>query len=403
MIDRSTPMCMFPWVHTYVTPEGNVHACCTTKLSMPAENIKETGNSLKTIAMTNPKIAEIRRKMLAGEYPEECQVCWDWEASGGVSFREYANKAFSHKIDHYVKNTNADGTMNIYEPMYVDVRFSNICNLKCRNCGDVFSSAWAKEKNQYSITKEPVLRRVDTDGKITEELLKYIDTVEVIYWAGGEPLLTDEHYIILEELNRRKKFDIELRYNTNSTVLEIKNRNFIDLISNFKRVFIQSSLDHYGARGEWLRHGAKWDTVVGNIKKIKSLPNVTWSMNTVVNKWNILTLDDFIRYMIDQGLYTREDSWSSSLPVAADPDYYSIKTLPQPLIAVAIIRLENLKQELEEKQYVTAHVQSVINQLRTMTSIYGSKLEKHGIMVADEIDRRRGENWREVFPELANL
>ena len=403
MIDRSTPMCMFPWVHTYVTPEGNVHACCTTKLTMPAENILETGNSLKTIAMTNPKISEIRRKMLAGEYPAECQVCWDWEANGGVSFRDYGNKSFSHKIDHYVKNTNEDGTMNIYEPMYIDVRFSNICNLKCRNCSDVFSSSWAKERNQYSIDKQPVLRRVDPKGKITEELLKYIDTVEVIYWAGGEPLLTDEHYIILEELNRREKFDIELRYNTNTTILEIKNRNFAELISKFKRVYIQSSLDHYGTRGEWLRYGAKWDTVVGNIKKIKELPNVVWSMNTVVNKWNILTLDEFIRYMIDQGLYTKEDSWGSSMPIAVDPDYYDVRTLPQPMIALAIIRLEKLKAEMEEKQYGTAHIQSVLNQLKTMTSIYGSDLERRGIMVADEIDRRRGENWREVFPELANL
>ncbi len=394
---------MFPWVHNYVTPEGNVHPCCTAKLSMPIENIIDTGNSLKTISMTNPKLSEIRRKMLAGEKPAECQVCWDWEANGGVSFREYANKTFSHKMEHYVKNTNSDGTTNIYEPMYIDVRFSNICNLKCRNCGDVFSSAWAKEKNQFSHIKQPILRRVDLDGKITQELLDYLDTVEVIYWAGGEPLLTDEHYIILEELNRRKKYDIELRYNTNSTVLEIKNRNFIELISNFKQVYIQSSLDHYGTRGEWLRNGSKWETVVENIRKIKQLPNVTWSMNTVVNKWNVLTLDDFIRYMIDQGLYTREDSWNSSLPVAVDPDYFSVSTLPQSMIDLSIEKLEILKTELAQLDYVTFHVQSVINQLQIMPSIYGSILEKRGIKTADIIDGRRGENWRETFPELSKL
>lgn len=402
MLNKSKSFCIFPWVHTYVTPEGNVHPCCTASLSLPIENINETGSSLKQIAMSNPRLSEIRREMLTGKMPPECQVCHTTESNGGVSFREYANKAFGHRVDHYLDNTNSDGTMNIYEPMYVDVRFSNICNLKCRLCGDVFSSAWAKERRQFEDQSIPILRRLNKTT-VVDDILNHIDTVEVIYWAGGEPLLTDEHYIILEELNRRKKYDIVLRYNTNTSVLEIKNRNFVNLISNFKQVYIQSSLDHYGARGEWLRHGAPWSTIVENIKKIKALPNVIWSMNTVVNKWNVYTLDDFIRYMISEGLYLPADSLHSSLNVSTEPKSYHISTLPQSMIDQSIEKLTVLKRELEEKGYFTDHVQSVINQLRASPSTYLSEVERHGMKGAAIIDARRNENWKETFPELSSL
>jgi radical SAM protein with 4Fe4S-binding SPASM domain len=407
MTEQSKSMCMFPWVHTYVTPEGDVYPCCTAKLNLPVENILATNNTLKEVLMNNENLATIRKEMLAGNRPPECKVCWDWEDAGGISFRSYANNSFGHKLEHYVKNTNPDGTLNVYEPMYIDVRFSNICNLKCRMCSDVFSSAWAKEKKQYNLMQydKPIFKRVDVNGNITQEILNYLDTVEVIYWGGGEPLLMEEHFVILEELNRRQKFDIELRYNTNTTNLQYKDKNFAELIKNFKRVEIQSSIDHYGKRSEWLRHGANWDTVLENIVKLKSMPNVMWTMNSVLTKWNVYTFDDFMRYIIDNQIMTAEESHKrfSTLPITPDPDYFTVATLPQSMIDESLEKFKVLKVEMDKLGYATAILDNAINQLATITSIYGSAIERNGIYEADKIDSRRGENWRETFPELAHL
>jgi organic radical activating enzyme len=56
--------------------------------------------------------------------------------------------------------------------------------------------------------------RTETD--MWEQLVPHLDYVEQIYFAGGEPLLMEEHYHILEELVR-SRFDVRLIYNTNFT------------------------------------------------------------------------------------------------------------------------------------------------------------------------------------------
>ena len=105
---------------------------------------------------------------------------------------------------------------------YWDIRFSNLCNLSCRSCGYIFSSNWYQDQAKLAggdwKLKNPVMNyagRTETD--MWEQLEPHLDYVEQIYFAGGEPLLMEEHYKILDELVRRERFDVRLVYNTNFT------------------------------------------------------------------------------------------------------------------------------------------------------------------------------------------
>jgi MoaA/NifB/PqqE/SkfB family radical SAM enzyme len=112
---------------------------------------------------------------------------------------------FGHHIDKAVNNTNKDGSYDEMKLVYWDFRFSNLCNMKCRMCGGHLSSMWVADEDKiyHRVSKaNPVVNvadnSIDNIYKILNENMEY---VEEIYFAGGEPLIMDEHYYILEKLN----------------------------------------------------------------------------------------------------------------------------------------------------------------------------------------------------------
>ena len=136
---------------------------------------------------------------------------------------------------------------------YFDIRFSNICNYKCRTCGSEFSSKWAQEHKEHDAPPAGfrVIQHADKSGALLDQVVEQIPNIELAYFAGGEPLITDEHYVILEEMIASGKCkDIVLRYNTNMSNFKYKKYDVLDMWSNFKRVEVSSSLDHYGVKAE---------------------------------------------------------------------------------------------------------------------------------------------------------
>ena len=102
------------------------------------------------------------------------------------------------------------------------------------------------------------------------EVLKQVPNFEVAYFAGGEPLITEEHYMLIDEMIDKKKTDIQLRYNTNISNLKFKKRDIFKLWQHFdKPIQIYASIDHIGDKAEYIRHGTKWMTIERNLKKLK--------------------------------------------------------------------------------------------------------------------------------------
>ena len=284
-LNESKVFCMFPWMHLNVTPKGDIYPCCSNNYSTPYGNTKEI--TLEK-AFNLPEMKELRLNMLNDKPSKICEFCYKHEEAGPHSFRNYSKDHFAKYYDELIPMTQEDGTVDDFKMRYFDIRFSNICNFKCRTCGAEFSSKWAQENRHWDKNHPIIMHADDNKGKLLEEVLTHIDHIDLAYFAGGEPLITEEHYVMLEEMIRRGKTNITLRYNTNASNIKYKNHDVLSLWKHFDKVELSCSIDHYGERAEWIRSGTDWGVVETNLLTFRTLKYVSFQINTVFSIFNYL-------------------------------------------------------------------------------------------------------------------
>ena len=133
LIFENKTFCMYPWIHLHAFPTGEAYPCCNTEMS---ETVGNTRYDTLDEIWNGAPMRDVRSKMLAGEKIKGCNRCYEQEESGFFSMRMSANKHFGH---HIGLTDNPEPPMKM---IYWDIRFSNLCNLRCRSCGHIFSSNW---------------------------------------------------------------------------------------------------------------------------------------------------------------------------------------------------------------------------------------------------------------------
>jgi MoaA/NifB/PqqE/SkfB family radical SAM enzyme len=400
LLNKSKTFCMFPWMHLNVTPLGNVYPCCSSDYTDPFDNVKD--KSLGEI-FNNDRMRQLRLDMLAEKPNKICTYCYKHEESSPFSFRKYSIEHFGKDFDELVPLTQSDGTMPKFTMKYFDVRFSNICNMKCRTCGAEFSSQWAQEMKQHEAVSKDyrIINYADSSGRLLEEIKEQVENIDLAYFAGGEPLITDEHYIILEEMIRKGvNKNITLRYNTNMSNFKYKKYNILDLWSRFKRVEISASIDHYGERAEYIRHGTDWAVVESNLKSIRDLDYIDYQYNTVLSVFNYTTLAQFYQYLIDKDLLRKKDM--ISIYRALTPTYYAATVLPKHLKEKGTKPLNELHEfMIVDDWYQAMHLQDAIR--FTNQNDDWEKEKTNFIHHTLRRDKIRNETFTKIFPELVEM
>ena len=321
---HSENFCMLPWTHLHGWPDGRAYPCCLAKAEHPVGNFKEQ----TMLEVWNAEdMREMRRNMLEDKPCRQCGACYEQEAAGFASMRNNSNKSFGHLINE-VDQTLEDGTHPEMKYRYWDVRFSNICNLKCRSCGSIFSSRWYDD--DVKLWGKPLRPRVQfagrTDMDIWEQMQPHVPFLEQIYFAGGEPLIMEEHNRILNMLIETGNTKVRLIYNTNLTELRFKKENVIDLWKHFPQVCVAASLDDMGDRAAVIRSGTDWPQVEQNIRDIKrECPHIDFMISPTLSLMNIWNFTTFHRYMVEQGFIQPKDF---NLNMLQGPDHYRIDALP---------------------------------------------------------------------------
>ena len=126
----------------------------------------------------------------------------------------------------------------------LDIRFDNKCNLKCRICSSKFSTSWYSDEVKLGLQpeKKSEVYKKTISSKVFDFIIEQLPNVNELFFAGGEPIIQDGHYAILEkaiELGISEK--ISLAYNTNFSTLKYKNKNIISIWDKFKEVWISDS------------------------------------------------------------------------------------------------------------------------------------------------------------------
>lgn len=402
LLKESKTFCIYPWIHLHAYPTGEAYPCCHSEMSYPVGNCKT--QSLKEI-WNSPEQRQLRNDMLTETANPACGRCYEQEESGFFSGRKSANKHHGHHIDR-VDATETDGTVEQFEMTYWDIRFSNLCNLKCRSCGHIFSSSWYQDQAKLAggnwAKNNQVLNIAGRDEKdMWNQLSPHLDYVEQIYFAGGEPLMMEEHYLILEELERRGRFDVRLIYNTNFTHVRLRDRSVFDFWKKFDSVAVGASLDAQGTRAEYIRKGTDWATVEQNRRDMMSTcPNVDFYISPTLSIMNALHLPEFHRDWVEKGLLQPQDL---NVNILQDPAHLRID------IATAEYK-QKVKQAfddhlawlrpLDQLNRATVGFESAIN---FMMSTDNSQLLSKFWAKTNELDAIRNEDILQTIPELQDL
>lgn len=402
LLKDSKTFCIVPWIHIHTNPSGIATPCCIAESCTKPEGVGNAREqSLMEIVNSEP-MNKLRTDMLTEVKNTECTKCYEHEEQGIKSFRNMINNEFSHQVDS-IDSTKKDGSLKEFKMRYFDIRFNNICNFKCRTCGSGFSTQWEQEDLKNKVWNAKVIPKND-NKEFLGEVVEQIQNIETAYFAGGEPLITEEHYVLLEEMIRSGKTNIKLRYNTNLSNLKFKDKDLVSLWKNFdKGVDIYASIDHYGERAEYIRHGTDWGLVESNFKLVKKTPFINLHMNTVLSVFNILTINDFYQYLYDNDMYSNKDS-IYMLYNMSTPEFLACHILPPELKIKAKQSLENTVKFFKDKKFKTAQIQQIEDAIPW--SISKDSWDQQKVHFRNEVkrlDKIRDENFKKTFPELAVL
>jgi radical SAM protein with 4Fe4S-binding SPASM domain len=403
LLKESKTFCMYPWIHLHAYPTGEVHPCCHAEWKQPPLGNSKI-DSLEQI-WNSPAQQQLRLDMLSETTNPACQRCYEQEQAGFFSGRKSANKHHGHNINR-VAQTQDNGTVELFQMTYWDIRFSNLCNLRCRTCGPTFSSQWYQDQivlagAEWGKTNQALNYAGKTKTDMWEQLIPHLDYVEKIYFAGGEPLMMEEHYNILDELERRGRFDVQLIYNTNFTHVKLKDRYVFDYWRRFESVSVGASLDDMGPRAEYIRKGTDWDQIVRNREMMmQTCPNTDFYISPTLSVMNALHLPKFHRTWVDQGYIKPQDV---NVNILQDAPQYRIDIVPMKYKQrIRLAYEEHLEwlRPLDPLQRATVGYESAI---KFMMATDNTELLPKFWFATKALDHIRKENVLQVIPELEEL
>lgn len=383
----------------HIWPAGKVYPCC---LSHPDGILGDTKTqSLEEIWNGEP-MRRLRLNMLSDTPSNVCRRCYELEESNMTTLRKASNTNFKHHFEK-TKDTHKDGTFEKVSMAYMDIRFSNICNLKCRSCGPQFSSSWYEDhKKLFGDPGHPSVLKVKNNMvEFMDELLPLLDSVEKVYWAGGEPLITEEHYTILDYWISKNMQSVKMDYTTNFSQMYYKKKSIFEYWNSFKWVRVAASLDANHERGEYLRKNIVWNKIVQNRKDmIKECPNVYFEITPTVSVYNVFNLPDFHQEWIEEGLLEPNNF---RINLLLDPSYMRIQILPNEMKEKVKIKYDSHIRYLENFKGTDEVISNFKNIITYLDSDDKTNEIERWYGKTTVMDNIRTENVFEIFPELKGI
>jgi radical SAM protein with 4Fe4S-binding SPASM domain len=395
-IKVSNTFCVYPWMHLYIGTDGNILPCCNGLQQHPMGSVRT--HSIDDI-LKSATFNQLRKNMLSGLRSKECKRCYDFEDAGQPSPRVSANKQWEHLKN---LNFNKDGTIDQFNPAYIDVRLSNVCNLKCRMCSGYYSSAIAAEEAELFGNRSYINDSLHNQDRKTElkEILDYVPYAEEIYFAGGEPLLSAEHYEILNRLIECNNTNVKIFYNTNFTNLYFKGQAVTELWNKFSNIIIGASLDATGEVAEYVRYGSDWKVIEQNLIFLKEKsPHVKFTVTSTVGFMNVASLIKLQKQWHNDNILNIS---KFSLTTTISPRHLTVRVLPEHHKA----RLSGMiNHHIDWCKQNQAH--TLASQWKDIMDYMLSADHVHYldefVQITTTVDSHRKQSFVKVFPEFQDL
>lgn len=396
LLNPPSTICAQPWISLDITAQGEYRPCCFYKDALKDNNgvaFHAQRDSFETV-YNSDAMRQLREDFRQGKKPVHCKRCWNEEDNNTESKRQL----LKHRFSPYSYNTNWEQD-DISNLLFVSVAFGTTCNLKCRICTPYNSSQIATEAVENSglenKKEHPAYQALikgiwtkDDSAKIWEHLCEPNLKFKHLDISGGEPMMSNKHFKVLEQLvNMGKAQDITIHYNTNGTIFP---QEHISLLKEFKGVDIALSIDNLSDRFEYERPGVAWDIVSKNVDSYLSLnsPNIKISLHLAVSIQNVYYLPE-IGDWIDSKPFD-----SIHFSTLYDPQYLCITNVTP---AARDLILSKLNAYHSNNEYVNEAVASTINILETAKTGDGQAFLKY----MKRLDSIRNQNFANTHLEIA--
>ena len=401
--------CMAPWTHTYLSPQTERRMCCASR--EPAQSFKQyidTGNDANEYKPLTLKehwnsdhMRSVRLRMMAGEELSECEVC-DHKLLNTDVYRSYWNQLFKDRVDDAFDKTDETGATTM-QTISFDYRFNNLCNFKCRMCGDMLSSSWEAESRKHntwskesqpwmaSPLREQIIKFQDT--QVVQEFVDAVETktIKEIYWCGGEPLMWDMHWKAMERIIELGfAGQVYVRYNTNLSRTSYKGIKLFDLLPQFQDWQICSSLDGTGEIGEYIRDGLNYEQWLRNFKEGMAVAKTSREMRLdyTITMPGLLELKN----MFDLSQELNTEILTKVMFTFSEDEILSPLALPKELLHTIIDEaLEYMEPRATRKQRALIDVIKNLKNRETCTAT------KKGKERQESIDKIRGQNITNIL------
>jgi organic radical activating enzyme len=394
---------------------------------------------------------EQRKQMLNNQRPPECEYCWNVEDLNEDSFSDrHFKSAESWAYPDFDKIKNSDWKEDT-NPPYVEISFSNKCNMRCMYCDVKSSSRWQSEiKSLGPYPTRGNFNNVDwlenedmmpinygDHNPYTEafmnwwpDLYKDLHTFRI---TGGEPLLHDETFKVLDYIieHHEENPNLLMSINSNCSVPEDIFDKFIEkikIITDNKMVKgfgLYTSIEADGSQAEYIRDGLNVDRFWKHINKF--LKECEKPDITIMATYNILSISTYDK-VIEKVFNLKQKYYNGKryrdYAIILDTSYLRYPEFHQARI-ISTEWIDKIKQDhklmldFSDEKYIhikghghTGYYDFEIEKFRRLIDWIESplsdiswllRMRKDFVKMIIEYDKRRQKNFLDVFPEYQSF
>lgn len=403
MLNKSKTYCVLPWINAHIEANGRIRPCGVVSDDAWAGSLENNG--LPEV-LNSELYKQMRRDMINGKEHPACKGCYYLESFKHKTLRISSNEKYENHIQDFIKNTAIDGSLDRPQLLSLEIRFSNLCNFKCRTCNETSSSSWYQDINSILNEKKFIDVQRPTDPESMWGLLdRIIPELRDIYILGGEPVLEPNHYVFLDKLLAANKSDVNLRYSTNMSYLKLGSKSAIEYWKKFPNLTLSLSYDGIESRGEFIRKGMDWEKTVLNHRKLQAA-DINFIITPTVSVLNAFHIPDFLEYLIQNNMISSGEQ--IGVNILNSPSYFNIGIFNE----VERIELENLynafitnklvKMKISYKELLQSQLELILEYIKK-SPLKNSHERKKFLVFNSRLNKLRKDDFLGKFPELKDF